>query len=177
MGFILVSFLIVAGLLGGLYVLIKKGIENDFLSGVIVVLAIVCIGVGIVEGVYGYVTVDKYEEVEMLTIELVKVRDHELLKDGRAFYVLQSDRNTYTYYTKLDLYCIPGNTRAYMDNKISSSNVRVVEDDIYTNGRLVVYTQKPEKSFWTFAVGREKIQYVFYIPIETIIREDELKNI
>ena len=176
MGFILVSFVVVAILLGVLYVLMKKGIESDFLSGVIVVFAILCLAVGIVEGIYGYVTVNNYEEVESLTIELVKVRDHELLKDGRAFYVLQSDRNTYTYYTKLDLYCIPGNTRSYMDNKLLSSNVRVVEDDIYTNGRLVVYTQKPQKSFWTFAVGREKVQYVFYIPTETIIREDELKN-
>ena len=58
--------------------------------------------------------------------------------------------------------------KAYKSITISDSNVTIVEDDYYTDAKLVNYVRHGKKSFWTFAVGAKKYEYVFYVPSGTI---------
>lgn len=44
----------------------------------------------------------------------------------------------------------------------------------YTEAKLVTYVKYAKKSFWTFAVGAEQYEYVFYVPTGTIARDVSL---
>ena len=64
--------------------------------------------------------------------------------------------------------------KAYKSNTISDSDVTIVEDDNYTDAKLVTYVRYGKKSFWTFAVGAKKYEYIFYVPTGTIVRDVSL---
>lgn len=36
------------------------------------------------------------------------------------------------------------------------------------------YVRYGKKSFWTFAVGAKKYEYIFYVPTDTIVRDVSL---
>lgn len=51
---------------------------------------------------------------------------------------------------------------------------QLVEDDNYTDAKLVTYVRNGKKSFWTFAAGAKEYEYVFYVPTGTIVRDVSL---
>jgi hypothetical protein len=48
--------------------------------------------------------------------------------------------------------------------------VTVVEDDSYTDAKLVIHTFKPKMTFWSFWCWDKKVEYVFYVPTGTVVR-------
>ena len=132
-------------------------------------LDVVFIGfvVGITEPVSGY-----GESQIVSTTELVSLRNDAISEGtGRLFYVSISGTNSYTYYVEVDSEYASNSQKAYKSNTISDSNVTVVEDNSYTDAKLVTYVRYGTKSFWTFAAGAKKYEYVFYVPTGTIARD------
>lgn len=125
--------------------------------------------VGINEPVSGY----GEPEVSSI-IELVSLRDVTVSEGKGIFYVSVSGTNSYTYYEEINSIYASDFQKAYKSNTISGSNVTIVEDDSYTKAKLVTYVRYGKKTFWTFAVGAEKYEYVFYVPTGTIARDVSL---
>lgn len=106
------------------------------------------------------------------SIELMSLRDDTISKGtGGLFYVSISGTNSYTYYVTVDSIYASDSQKAYKSKTISGTNVTIVEDDSYTEAKLVTYVRYSKKSFWTFAVGAKQYEYVFYVPTGTIARD------
>ena len=138
------------------------------IATLLLALAFVCVIFGFIEGITE--PVSGYKEPEVVsTIELVSLRDTTISKGtGKLFYVSISGTNSYTYYVEVESTYASNSQKAYKSITISDSNVTIVEDDYYTDAKLVTYVRHGKKSFWTFAVGAKKYEYVFYVPSGTI---------
>ena len=169
--------LILAGILAGvmfiglaiLYSSISKN-PNENLGGGLIGIAIVCVIGGIFIGIL--VPVSGYEEAQIVSnTELVSLRNDSVSEGtGALFYVSISATNSYTYYVEIDSPHASSSQKAYKSKTISDSNVTIVEDDSYTEAKLVKYVKNGKKTFWTFAVGAKEYEYVFYVPTGTIAR-------
>ncbi len=112
--------------------------------------------------------VSGYEEPKLeSTTELVCLRDEGTTT---PIYLSISDNNSYTYLVVDDSY-ISNSQREYeyKTNTISSSNVKIIEDDNCDYARLETYVRKGKKTFWTFAAGAKQYEYVFYVPKGTSV--------
>ena len=173
--------LILAGILAGalfvglmyLYISCSKNPEVYFGAG-LMVIAIICVISGFVAGIIE--PVSGYGETQIVsTTELVSLRDDAVSEGtGRLFYVSVSGTNSYTYYVEVDSPYASNSQKAYKSNTISDSNVTIVEDNSYTDAKLVTYVRYGNKSFWTFALGAKQYEYVFYVPTGTIVRDVSL---
>ena len=114
----------------------------------------------------------KYEDVETKTIKLISLHD-SVTSHGRGslFYLNVTASNTYTYYTEIETKYAGDNDRAYVSKTIPGAKVTIVEEENCTDPRLVIYTQKAKKTFWTFAIGIEKVDNVFYVPKGSVVNE------
>lgn len=169
--------IILAGILAGVLVIgfmIWYGIRHDIKSydvtlSVFLAIILVIFGfyIGITEPVSGY------DEPQIAsTTELISLRNETISEGtGRLFYVSVSGTNSYTYYVEVDSEYVSNSQKAYKSNTISDSNVTIVEGNNYTDAKLVTYVRHGTKSFWTFAVGAKKYEYVFYVPPGTIVRD------
>lgn len=109
-----------------------------------------------------YSDVSGYEEPEKVsTTEIVSVRD-EVISEGI---------NSYTYYVEVDSPYASNSQKAYESKTISKNKVTIVEDDSYTEAKLVTYLRHGKKSLWTFAIRTETYEYVFYVPTGTITQD------
>ena len=120
--------------------------------------------------------VSGYGEPEIVsTTELVGLRDETTLEGtGGLFYVSVSGTNSYTYYVEIDSKYASNSQKAYECKTISNDKVVIVEDDTYTDAKMVTYVRYGNKSFWTFAAGAKQYEYVFYVPTGTIARDVSL---
>ena len=174
--------LILAGILAGalfigimiLYMLFSNE-PDDIPAVALVLLAILCVIAGFYVGIVK--PVSGYGEAEVVsTTELLSLRDDTVSEGtGRLFYVSISGTNSYTYYVEVDSEYASNSQKAYKSKTISSSNVTIVEDDSYTDAKLVTYVRYGKKSFWTFAAGAKQYEYVFYVPKGTIARDVTLR--
>lgn len=170
--------LILVGILAGvmfiglaiLYSSISKNPNANF-GGGLLGIAIICVIGGIFIGIL--VPVSGYGEPEAIsTTELVSLRDDTVSEGtGRLFYVSISGTNSYTYYVEVDSSYASNSQKAYKSKTISGSNVTIIEDDNYTDAKLVTYVRYGKKSFWIFAAGAKQYEYVFYVPTGTIARD------
>lgn len=170
--------LILAGILSGVLLagLGLKIAESHENVGVLLlaIAVVVCFLGGIVVGIF--IPVSGYEEPQQVsTTELVSLRDDTVSEGtGRLFYVSISGTNSYTYYVEVDSDYASNSQKAYKSKTISGSNITIVEDDNYTDAKLVTYVRHGKKSFWTFAAGIKKYENVFYVPTGTIARDVSL---
>lgn len=172
--------IILAGILAGVLVIgiafwyLSSRNADEFGGTLLIVLAIVCVISGFIAGIIE--PVSGYGEPEIVsTVELVSLRDETVSEGtGRLFYVSVSGTNSYTYYVEVDSPYASSSQKAYESNTISDSNVTIVEDDSYTEAKLVTYVRHGKKSFWTFAAGAKQYEYVFYVPTGTIARDVSL---
>ena len=173
MGLILAGILACA-LFFGISFLYMSRSDNPRGGESLITIGIVCLIAGIALGITA--PVSGYEEPKKdSTIELVSLRDDTTSEGkGSLFYVSISGTNSYTYYVEVDSPYASDSQKAYESNTISSSNVTIIEDDKYTDAKLVTYVMHGKKSFWTFAGGAEKYEYVFYVPTGTIVRDVSL---
>lgn len=174
MGLILAGILAGALVIGIIFLYVAYGSGDESIGGALVLLAIICViggfSAGIVEPVSGY-----GEPQVFSTTELVSLRDEAVSEGtGRLFYVSVSGTNSYTYYVEVDSQYVSGSQKAYKSNTLSGSNITIVEDDSYTDAKLVTYVRHGKMSFWTFAAGAKKYEYVFYVPTGTIARDVSL---
>lgn len=121
-----------------------------------------------------FVPVSGIEET-VSTTKLVSLRD-ETISEGskRHFYISISGNNSYTYYVEVDSPHASGSQKAYKSDTISSDNVTIIEDDSYTDAKLVTYERHGKETFWTFGAFFEDPEYVFYVPTGTIVRDVSL---
>ena len=105
------------------------------------------------------------------TTELVSLRD-DTVSEGT--YISISGINSYTYYVEVDSPYTSNSSKAYKSITLSNSNVTIVEDDSYTDAKLVTYVRYGKKSFWTLAIGAKTYEYVFYVPPGTIAQDMSL---
>ena len=172
MGLILAGILAGALFIGGmiLYMLFCKD-PDTIPAGALLLLAILCV----IAGFYAGITepVSGYGDPEVFaTTELVSLRDDTTSEGtGNLFYVSISGTNSYTYYVEVESAYASNSQKAYKSKTISGSNVTIVEDDSYTDAKLVIYVKYGKKSFWTFAAGAKQYEYVFYVPTGTIARD------
>jgi hypothetical protein len=115
--------------------------ENAFYVAVIVGIALILVGI--------FAPVGGYKE-STKTIELISLNDGVASTgNGGMFYVSISVDNHYTYYTEVDSKYAEGSAKAYK-SYVVAGNVTVVEDDSYTDAKLVIHTFKPKMTFWSF---------------------------
>ena len=128
---------------------------------------------GVLAIVFGiYLPVSGYGESQIFsTTELVSLRDDTVLG---GTYISISGINSYTYYVEVDSPYTSNSSKAYKSITLSSSNVTIVEDDSYTDAKLVTYVRYGKKSFWTLAIGAKTYEYVFYVPPGTIAQDVSL---
>ena len=145
--------------------------SDSFLPTALALIVVACVIFGIVIGIFA--PVSGYGEPEVVsTTELVSLKDDTVSEGtGRLFYVSISGTNSYTYYVEVDSTYASNSQKAYKSYTISDNNVTIVEDDSYTDAKLVAYVRYGKKSFWTFAVGAKQYEYVFYVPTGTIVRD------
>ena len=119
-----------------------------------------------------YVPVSGYGESQIFsTTELVSLRDDTV---SVGTYISISGINSYTYYAKVDSPYTSNSSKAYKSITLSNSNVTIVEDDSYTDAKLVTYVRYGKKSFLTLAIGAKTYEYVFYVPPGTIAQDMSL---
>lgn len=169
--------LILAGILAGALVIgitfwyLSSHNADELCGRFLFGLAIVCVIAGFYAGIAE--PVSGYGEPEAIsTTELVSLRDDTVSEGtGRLFYVSISGTNSYTYYMEVDSSYASNSQKAYKSRTISGSNVTIIENDNYTDAKLVTYVRYGKKSFWTFAAGAKQYEYVFYVPTGTIARD------
>ena len=177
MGFILAGILVCVLLFAIMIVYLNKKGNPDGVFGIgyaVGALALFSVLGGLIIGIA--VPISGYEKPQAVsTTELVSLRDDTVSEGaGNLFYVAVSGTNSYTYYVEVDSYYVSDSQKAYKSKTISNSNVTIVEDDSYTDAKLVTYVIKGKKTFWTFAAGIKRYEYVFYVPTGTIIRDVSL---
>lgn len=175
MGLILVGILSGAVLVGLIFVYcIKSNKPNRPITSLLLMLTSLCVITGFFSGITK--PVSGYEEPQIVsTTELVSLRDNAVsVGDTRLFYVSFSGTDSYTYNVEVNSPYVSNSQKAYKSNTISGSNVTIVEDDSCTSAKLVKYVMYGKKSFWTFAAGAKKYEYVFYVPTGTIARDVSL---
>lgn len=163
MGFILASGLVAGVMLGVLYLLVKfipkifdKAIIIGIWLGVAILTATVGIGMGLWSDVAGYEPTRMVSLTELCTLDcqpknMIYVREHVVTK-------------TYDY-------CVQSGdpNKPHTEKTLGYDNIKIVKDNRYTDSpRLVVYEQKAQKNFWTFATRIKKTEYVFYIPENSV---------
>lgn len=170
MGLILAGILVGALFLWLAFFCCLKMDSGDFCGYALTVLGAFSVIIGIFFGIF--YPISGYKEPETVsTVELASLRDDTVSEGmGRLFYVSISGTNSYTYYVEVDSNYAFNSQKAYKSKTISNSNVTIVEDDSYTEAKLVTYVKYGKKSFWTFAAGAKEYEYVFYVPIGTIAR-------
>lgn len=172
MGLILAGILVAALLMGIIFVYVSRSNNPDtILCTGLTLTAIACVMSGLITGITE--PVSGFGEPKVVsTAKLVSLRDDTVSEGtGRLFYVSISGTNSYTYYVEVDSTYASNSQKAYKSNTISNSNVTIVEDDSYTNAKLVTYVRYGKKSFWTFAARAKQHEYVFYVPTGTIARD------
>lgn len=143
-------------------------------ESMVFVLGILSAVAGIVVGIF--CPISGYKEPELVSsTELVSLRDDTISTGtGKIFYVSITGTNSYTYYVEVDSPYASGSQKAYESRTISGSNVTIVEDESYTEAKLVKYVKHGKMSFWTVALFAESYEYVFYVPKGTIVRDASL---
>lgn len=123
----------------------KNHVEVD--SIIQMVESIICIGIviGLFFPISGY-----NESVFLKQIDIVGLR-----QSGEEY--------TYTYETNRVL-TVEGDSVEYTSNTIKGENVKVIEDSRCESPVLRIYTKKPNKTIWTFAIFSTDREYIFYIP-------------
>ena len=170
--------LILAGILASVLLLrlVFQSISKDWFDGdFCIILLLLLFGVlgGPILILFGvYVPVSGYGESQIFsTTELVSLRD-DTVSEGT--YISISGINSYTYYVEVDSPYTSNSSKAYKSITLSNSNVTIVEDDSYTDAKLVTYVRYGKKSFWTLAIGAKTYEYVFYVPPGTIAQDMSL---
>ena len=109
--------------------------------------SIICIGIfiGVFFPISGY-----RESIFLKQIDIVGLR-----QSGEEY--------TYTYEADRVL-TAEGAGVEYTSNTIKGENVKVIEDSRCESPVLRIYTKKPNKSIWTFAIFGADTEYIFYIP-------------
>ena len=160
-------FFILLGIAGFVGV-IWLGVELNWNEKFATLLAVLVLVAGVVVGLF--VPIVGYEETTE-TVELVSLNDGLASSGGTTgiWYVSIEADNHYTYYTEVDSKYAEGNAKAYK-SYVVSGNVTVIEDDSYTDAKLVTYTKKPKMTFWSFAFWFDEVEYVFYVPTGTVVR-------
>lgn len=173
MGLILAGIFASVLIIGITFLYLSSRFASEF-GILLVLLAIGCIVIGFFGGIIE--PVSGYEEPQIVsTTKLVGLRDSTVAEGtGRMFYVSVLGTNSYTYYVEVDSPYASSTQKSYKSNTISDSNVTIVEDDSYTEAKLITYVRYGKKSFWTFAVGAKQYEYVFYVPTGTIARDASL---
>lgn len=172
--------IILAGILAGVLVIgimfwYLSSRKADAIGGALLAfLAIGCVIAGFIVGINE--PVNGYGEAQIVsTTEIVSLRDDAVSEGtGRLFNVIVSGTNSYTYYVEVGSPYVSNSQKAYKSNTISDSNVTIVEDESYADAKLVTYVRHGKKTFWTFAAGAKKYEYVFYVPKGTIARNVSL---
>ena len=175
MGLILVGILVAVLLVVLIFAYIYRSNKPDpNIATPLVILTVVCVIGGFVAGISE--PVSGYGKPHVFsTTELVSLKSDTISEGtGGLIYVSISGTNSYTYYVEVDSTYASNSQKAYSCNTISDSNVSIVEDDNCTDAKLVTYVRYGKKSFWTFAVGAKKYDYVFYVPTGTIARDVSL---
>lgn len=152
--------------------------KTYFILGVFIIITYVICGfcsfLGFIFGIF--VPISGYEEPQIVSsTELVNLRDETISEGSKGvFYISIPENNSYTYYVEIDSPYTSDSQKAYKSNTISSNNVTIIEDNSYTNAKLDTYVTYGKKSFWTFAIGVKKYEYVFYVPTGTIVQNVSL---
>lgn len=126
---------------------------------------------GIVAGLF--VPTGGYKPIqEVQTIELHALSNQTTSTgSGSIFYVSISANNVYTYYTQIDSEFADENSKAYISRTISGDNITIIEEENCQTPRLTIYTQDAYSTFWSFGLGCQLENYVFYVPKGTIAHE------
>lgn len=108
-------------------------------------------------------TVSGYKEPELIKeIELVTLSNSTAsVSKGTCLYVEVSANNVYSY-----RYEVP-NTSGVEGNMYEVATVSENVKEVETNtdkAVLRIYESKGKMSVWTFAIGRDKVSYVFIVP-------------
>ncbi len=143
---------------------------NDYVAAILLTLGIFCILIVLNAVIGGLGPVSVYEEPQIVSsIELVGLRD-DTVSEGttRRYYISITGTNSYTYYAEVDSPYASSSQKAYKSDTISGCNVTIVEDDSYTEAKLVTYVRYGKNTFWTFAIGAKQYEYVFYVPTGTV---------
>lgn len=166
MGFILI------GIIGAAIIFLLLGprdVDVNFLSSLII---LVLLG-GILLGLF--VPISGFHETELTsTIKLVSLSDQTISSGSGLIYVSISGENSYTFYVEVKNQYGSDTSKAYKSKTISGSNITIIEEENYTDATLRVYKTKAKRSFWTFALGSTKTEYVFFVPKGTIARSVSL---
>ena len=160
MGWILIGIVlvIVVGYIGSM-------ITDDTES--IVSPCVVIMGIAIIIGVF--VPVSGYHEATITnTVKLVSLKDSTESTGGGLFYVSIGAENVYTYYIEVESEYATGSSKAYKSKTLEADGVLIVEEENCTSPRLVTYSEKPKRTFWTFALAGDDNNYVFYVPVGTV---------
>ena len=137
----------IATVLAIIIAVIMKKNHEEVDSIIQMVENIICIGIviGVFFPISGY-----SESVFLKQIDIVGLRQF-------------GEEYTYTYEVNR-LITAEGDGVEYTSNTIKGENVKVIEDSRCESPVLRIYTKKPNKSIWTFALFGIDKEYVFYIP-------------
>ncbi len=166
MGFILIGIIIAV-------LLFFVACRLNDIYPLVYVIALSFLG-GIVAGLF--VPTGGYKPIqEVQTIELHALSNQTISTgNGSIFYVSISANNSYTFYRQIDSEFADENAKAYTSRTISGNNITVIEEENCQTPRLIIYTQDPYITFWSFGIGCQLEKYVFYVPKGTIAHEISL---
>lgn len=121
----------------------------------------------------------EYKEGEKVEeYELTSLRDDVTsVGEGNRRYISIYAENSYTYYLEADVPTSYGEGTSYKSYTLSGENVFIMEDDKYIdNAKLVKYKCKVKNSFWASPIVRYKVEYVFYVPTGSIVKDISLND-
>jgi len=137
---------------------------------------LILFGFGLIIGIYGSIidSIDwKYEEGQKVEeYEIVSLREEiTSVGEGNRKYISIYAENSYTYYLETELPSSYGEGTPYEPFTISGEKVFIVEDDKYiNNAKLIKYVCKPKNRFWNSGIKFSKVEYVFYVPAGSIVK-------
>lgn len=164
--------------------IIILGIIISFLIGLVLINIDLnlCAGVctiGIIASIFtGIFFPTKYGERELLSqTELVTLSNSTISKGNGLLYVSISGENAYTYRYEVDTDLGTETSKNYITDTISSSDGYIIEseDPNCKTPVLLEYRTKSKMTIWSFGVGGDIMEYVFYVPEGTIQKEVKLK--
>ena len=147
-------------------VFVFKGDHSTTIACVATMLAVFVVLSGLFDPHSGYEE-SKLEE----QIELVSLSNSVASEGGGMLYVSVNAENVYSYRYEV-VSDVPGKEgKTYKTATVSADeDVEILEVETTDGSKpiLAKYVAKGKKSIWTFALGAEKVTYIFYIPEGTI---------
>ena len=175
-------FWVIVGLAAALFIgwtiwCICARVEFELWGVLSVILLVVT---GLVIAIYAIIVrnIDwKYEEGKKVEeYELVSLRDEVASVGGGNWrYISIYAENAYTYYLETKVPASYGEGTTYKSYTLYGNNIFIMEDDKYIdNAKLVKYVAKPKNKFWTAVLVPDKVEYVFYVPEGSIVKNISL---